>query len=64
MFCPVFDIQNKVPAAQISAGICLEEDRVVLAFVTHHAFFLIYTGGTDMLNLVLPEGVISKDVIL
>ncbi len=51
-FCPGFDIQGKMPAAQVPAGICLEEDGLIFAFAALHAVFLRYSSGTEMLNLV------------
>jgi hypothetical protein len=49
----------------VSAGIWLEEDGLVSAFVAPHAVLLMYTGGTEMLNLVpVKKRGVSKDVIL
>jgi hypothetical protein len=35
-FCPGFDVKEKVPGAEVPAGICLEEDRFVPALCTLH----------------------------
>jgi len=62
--CPGLDIRHKVPAAQVPAGIGLEEYSLVPAFIAPHFVFLMYTGGMEMLNLVPFLWLVSKDVIL